>query len=94
MRFLKFPSFFFNPRSQRFALHLFSGILLSLSPSIAQVVTPTLPNQVPTSAQNAIYGSVPEEKPAAGVLSLTFREAIERALRHNLTGLLTLRWAA
>jgi outer membrane protein TolC len=46
-------------------------------------------NQVPTSAQNPVYGSVPDAKPTPGVLSLNFSEAIERALRHNLTGLLS-----
>jgi outer membrane protein TolC len=50
---------------------------------------PSLPNQVPTSAQNPVYGSVPEAKPTPGVLSLTFRDAIERALRQNLAGLLS-----
>ncbi len=36
-----------------------------------------------------MFGSVADEKPTAGVLPLTFREAIERALRHNLAGLLS-----
>ena len=36
------------------------------------------------SAQNPFLGSVPSEKPAAGTLSLTLREAIERGLRANL----------
>jgi outer membrane protein TolC len=42
-----------------------------------------------TPAQNPVLGSVPEAKPMAGVLMLTFREAIERALRQNLAGLLS-----
>jgi outer membrane protein TolC len=42
-----------------------------------------------TSAQNPVLGSVPEAKPMSGVLMLTFREAIERALRQNLAGLLS-----
>jgi outer membrane protein TolC len=42
-----------------------------------------------TSAQNPVFGSVADEKPTPGVLPLTFREAIERALRHNLAGLLS-----
>ena len=46
-------------------------------------------NQTPTSAQNPIYGSVPDAKVTPGVLSLTFSDAIDRALRHNLTGLLS-----
>jgi outer membrane protein TolC len=44
---------------------------------------------IQTSAQNPVLGSVPEAKPTAGVLLLTFREAIERALRQNLAGLLS-----
>ncbi len=49
----------------------------------------SVPNQVPTSAQNPVYGSVPDAKPTPGVLSLTFSEAIDRALRHNLAALLS-----
>jgi outer membrane protein TolC len=45
--------------------------------------------QVQTSAQNPVFGSVPEAKPTPGVLSLTFTDAIERALRQNLAGLLS-----
>jgi len=48
-----------------------------------------LPVQVQTSAQNPVFGSVPEAKATPGVLSLTFSDAIERALRQNLTGLLS-----
>jgi outer membrane protein TolC len=48
-----------------------------------------IPNQVQTSAQNPVFGSVPEDKPTPGVLSLTFSDAIERALRQNLAGLLS-----
>jgi len=44
---------------------------------------------VQTSAQNPVFGSVPEAKPTPGVLPLTFSEAIERALRQNLAGLLS-----
>ena len=45
--------------------------------------------QVPTSAQNPVFGSVPEAKPTPGVLPLTFSDAIERALRQNLAGLMS-----
>ena len=45
--------------------------------------------QVTTSAQNPVFGSVPEAKPTPGVLRLTFSDAIERALRQNLAGLLS-----
>ena len=46
-------------------------------------------SQVQTSVQNAVFGSVPEAKPTPGVLPLTFSDAIERALRQNLAGLLS-----
>jgi outer membrane protein TolC len=46
-------------------------------------------SQVQTSAQNPVFGSVPESKPTPGVLALTFRDAIDRALRQNLAGLLS-----
>ncbi|HYW38611.1 MAG TPA: TolC family protein [Terriglobales bacterium] len=42
-----------------------------------------------SSAQNPVFGSVPEAKPTPGVLPLTFSDAIERALRQNLAGLLS-----
>ena len=45
--------------------------------------------QIQTSTQNPVLGSVPEAKPTPGVLPLTFRDAIERALRQNLAGLLS-----
>jgi outer membrane protein TolC len=48
-----------------------------------------IPNQVQTSAQNPVFGSVPEDKTTPGILSLTFSDAIERALRQNLAGLLS-----
>jgi outer membrane protein TolC len=46
-------------------------------------------SQVQTSAQNPVFGSVPEAKLTPGVLPLTFKDAIERALRQNLAGLLS-----
>jgi outer membrane protein TolC len=46
-------------------------------------------SQFQTSAQNPAFGSVPEPKPTPGVLPLTFSDAIERALRQNLAGLLS-----
>jgi outer membrane protein TolC len=44
---------------------------------------------VQTSAQNPVFGSVPEAKATPGVIQLTFSDAIERALRQNLAGLLS-----
>lgn len=64
---------------------IFSGGLCAQSASSATVA----PSQVQTSAQNPVFGSVPEAKPTPGVLQLTFRDAIERALRQNLAGLLS-----
>jgi len=63
--------------------------LLLVAQALAQAPGVSIPNQVPTSAQNPVYGSVPDSKPTPGVLSLTFGDAIERALRQNLTGLLS-----
>ena len=45
-------------------------------------------SQVQTSTQNPVFGSVPEAKPTLD-LPLTFSDAIERALRQNLAGLLS-----
>ena len=42
-----------------------------------------------TSAQNPVFGSAAEQKPTPGVLALTFKDAIDRALRHNLDALLS-----
>src|SRR5216683_1855472 len=62
----------------------------SSSGAPAPVPTPQVStSQVQTSAQNPVFGSVPEAKPTPGVLSLTFSDAIERALRQNLAGLLS-----
>jgi outer membrane protein TolC len=48
-----------------------------------------IPSLGQSSAQNPVFGSVPEAKATPGVLSLTFSDAIERALRQNLAGLLS-----
>ncbi len=78
-------------RRYRSRCALYLAFLVSLIPAamMAQNPTPTAPGQVPTSSQNPVYGSVPEEKPTPGVLPVTFSDAIERALRHNLAGLLS-----
>jgi outer membrane protein TolC len=47
------------------------------------------PMQVQTSGQNPVFGSVAEAHATPGILSLTFSDAIERALRQNLAGLLS-----
>lgn len=45
--------------------------------------------QTQTPSQNPVFGSVADTKVTPGVLPLTFRDAIERALRHNLAALLS-----
>ena len=76
---------------QRFcALILIAPIFLFPATLYGQAAAArSIPNQVPTSAQNPVYGSVADTKPTPGVVSLTFSEAIDRALRHNLAGLLS-----
>ncbi|MGC2248719.1 MAG: TolC family protein [Terriglobales bacterium] len=63
-------------------------IVLCCQITLAQSAS-SIPNQVPTSAQNPVYGSVAEAKLTPGVIPLTFTDAIERALRNNLAGLLS-----
>src|SRR5690242_1811417 len=43
----------------------------------------------PSSSQNPYMGSVPEGKATSEVLSITFKDAIDRGLRNNLGILLT-----
>src|SRR5712671_2301654 len=62
---------------------------LSFAQASSSVSGTTGATQIPTSSQNPVFGSVAESKPSPGVLPLTFREAIERALRHNLAALLS-----
>ena len=62
---------------------------LSFAQASSSVSGATGATQIPTSSQNPVFGSVAESKPTPGVLPLTFREAIERALRHNLAALLS-----
>ncbi len=59
------------------------------SPSIQSGSAQIPISQVQTSAENPVFGSVPDAKVTPGVLPLTFSDAIERALRHNLAGLLS-----
>jgi len=68
-----------------FAQGTFSGSAAGAAGGTVQVPT----SQVQTSAQNPVFGSVPEARATPGTLSLTFSDAIERALRQNLAGLLS-----
>ena len=76
-------------RRLRKLLLIASAFLVPIALGAQSAPSLSVANQVPTSAQNPVYGSVPDAKPTPGVLSLTFSEAIERALRHNLAGLLS-----
>jgi outer membrane protein TolC len=67
---------------------VFPGALLAQT-SNSNPSSAGVPNQVQTSAQNPVFGSVPETRPTPGALQLTFKDAIERALRQNLAGLLS-----
>jgi outer membrane protein TolC len=71
-------------------LILFQGTLVAaqVAPYSSNIGTAS-PAQNQTSAQNPVFGSVADTKPTPGMLPLTFREAIERALRHNLAALLS-----
>ena len=64
--------------------------LAPLSPALlAQTTSPGGIGSTPTSTSNPVFGSVAENKPTPGVIALTFRDAIQRALRYNLAGLLS-----
>ena len=56
---------------------------------VAQSSSAGIAGATPTSATNPVLGSVSESKATPGVISLTFRDAIQRALKHNLNGLLS-----
>ncbi len=74
--------------SRRSKLFVTATLAFSFHSALAQS-TPSIPGQVATSAQNPVYGSVAEARITPGVLPLTFSDAIERALRQNLAGLLS-----
>ncbi len=83
-----FPSYSRGPlRILRTLLVTTSIVFLQDFHLVAQTVNSGA-TQPPSSSQNLVFGSVAETKPTPGVLPLTFREAIERALRHNLAALL------
>jgi len=79
---LKLPSLFFS---------LVSFALASIPVLTAQTVTgsgTTLSIPI-SSSQNPLVGSVPDTNLVPGVLPLTFHDAIDRALKQNLSGLLS-----
>ena len=68
------------------------GLLLVLTAMLgAQTsISTSSPYLTPqTSAQNPLFGSAADQKPTPGVLPLTFKDALDRALRHNLEALLS-----
>jgi len=84
-----FPSYSRGPlRVLRTLLLTASIVFLHDFHSVAQTVNSGA-TQPPSSSQNPVFGSVAETKPTPGVLPLSFREAIERAFRHNLAALLS-----
>src|SRR5882672_9082131 len=84
-----FPSYSRGPlRALRILLLTTSIVFLYEFHLVAQTVNSGA-TQTPTSSQNPVFGSVAETKPTPRVLPLTFRDAIERALRHNLAALLS-----
>ena len=71
------------------ALCLLALLSLFPLPSPAQTPLGQIPGQVSTSLQNPLYGSVPDSAQTPGVLPITFIDAVDRALRHNLSALLS-----
>jgi outer membrane protein TolC len=55
----------------------------------AQTASSGIPGATPTSTSNPVLGSVAEAKPTPGSIALTLHDAIDRALKHNLAGLLS-----
>ena len=55
----------------------------------AQTASSGIPGATPTSTTNPVLGSVAEAKPTPGSVALTLHDAIDRALKHNLAGLLS-----
>lgn len=71
------------------ALQLASAPVLFAQPPSSSESSGARPVTPQSSSQNPVFGSVPEPKATPGVLSLTFRDALERALRQNLAALLS-----
>jgi outer membrane protein TolC len=55
----------------------------------AQTASSGIPGATPTSTSNPVLGSVADAKPTPGSVALTLHDAIDRALKHNLAGLLS-----
>src|SRR5215469_6137118 len=68
---------------------LFLTAMLLPATLAAQSSSAGIAGATPTSATNPVFGSVAETKPTPGLIPLTFRDAIQRALKHNLNGLLS-----
>jgi outer membrane protein TolC len=84
-----FPSYFRGPLGVLRTLLLTTTIMFLHDPHLVAQTSSSGATLPRSSSQNPVFGSVAETKPTPGVLPLTFREAIERALRHNLAALLS-----
>src|SRR5690348_12651835 len=61
-----------------------SGAANSSGSSGGDSSMPAAPSSYSSSSQSVFYGSVPEGKASSTVLSVSFKDAIDRALRNNL----------
>jgi outer membrane protein TolC len=84
-----FPSYFRGPLGVLRTLFLTASIVVLHEFHLVAQAVNSGATQPTSSSQNPVFGSVADTKPTPGVLPLTFREAIERALRHNLAALLS-----
>src|ERR1017187_7604640 len=94
----RFPFLNFGIVTSMFAFGLISGIPLSAQQSSSSQNQPSTPafdsstsdsesygsNVTQSGGQSPFYGSVPEGKASAYVLSLSIKDAMERGLRNNL----------
>jgi outer membrane protein TolC len=78
--------FLANPARVLFAIALCSGIAVGQvqSDENSSYSAPSSSSQLNGTSQSPFSGSVPEGKATSGVLPISFKEAIDRALRNNL----------
>jgi outer membrane protein TolC len=80
-----------SPQRYFFSWTLCLSLIATLLPAAvaAQSSSAGIAGATPTSATNPVFGSIAETKSTPGVVPLTLRDAIQRALKHNLNGLLS-----
>src|SRR5215471_1604834 len=78
--------FLANPARVLFAIALCSGVAVGQvqSDENSSYSAPSSSSQLNGTSQSPFSGSVPEGKATSGVLPISFKEAIDRALRNNL----------